>query len=606
MQDSTARANKAGDQVRRAGLFGIVRLFCLAYAACVIFQDVQECLWRAYLIPGVGDLEITFNLSGPFDHGFVPVHDVKAGGVMAANGVKAGDQVRFDRPFDFVRRLAAGEHIGFTLKRANQVSHHVVVAPPVRPERDWAGLVYDVATSIAALFGAFIIWRSRRDATTLLLGLALLTYGLATAFPQFWESDARIFPFAFVPGMVNYAAVPVLFYAFALRFYRDQVGPVRAWETAAFWIYAAIETSINGAWIASYLTASSFPILGDSDLLQSGVLFLGFAVCLGYLFLGWRRSSPSSQQRYALVLMAAAAIFVAQLFDSFWTTDRFEAIKLIHYATNTVLAGIVAPALLTYAILKRKVFDLGFAVNRTLVYGAVSAILLAAFGLIEWAVDHFLPIEGRERSALVDAAIAVGVFLTFHRVRDMVEHVIERLFFHRWQEAEARLRRFVTEAAFVTESSALAEGFALALGRYAEGAEAAVYLETSEGYEQVAGRVEAAGRTLNANLPAILSARADLKSVEAHDDTLAGCLIAPMVNRNEVTGLAIIGPKPSGLGYRPDEIELMGWAARQVGLDLHALRIEQLERERADLKSANAQLARLLRPAEISPRPSPA
>jgi hypothetical protein len=71
-----------------------------------------------------------------------------------------------------------------------------------------------------------------------------------------------------------------------------------------------------------------------------------------------------------------------------------------------------------------------------------------------------------------------------------------------------------------------------------------------------------------------------------------------MLNRNEVIGVAVLGAKPSGRGWRPDEIELIDWATRQVGLDLHALTVEQLENERSELRvelrSANAQLDRLL------------
>jgi hypothetical protein len=59
----------------------------------------------------------------------------------------------------------------------------------------------------------------------------------------------------------------------------------------------------------------------------------------------------------------------------------------------------------------------------------------------------------------VDAAIAVGVFLTFHRVRD----VVEGLFFRRWQKAEADLRKFVREAAFFGEAPALTRAFVQAL-----------------------------------------------------------------------------------------------------------------------------------------------
>jgi len=58
--------------------------------------------------------------------------------------------------------------------------------------------------------------------------------------------------------------------------------------------------------------------------------------------------------------------------------------------------------------------------------------------------------------------------------------------------------------------------------------------------------------------------------------------------------LAVLGSKPSGLHWRPDEIELVGWATRQVGLDLHALKVEQLEAAAAALRHENATLRSII------------
>ena len=80
---------------------------------------------------------------------------------------------------------------------------------------------------------------------------------------------------------------------------------------------------------------------------------------------------------------------------------------------------------------------------------------------------------------------------------------------------------------------------------------------------------------------ALVRVRAEPKPVEVRDGALAGRLVAPMVNRNEVIGVALVGPKPSGHAFRPDEVELIGWATRQVGLDLHALEMGQLQADKA-------------------------
>ena len=56
-----------------------------------------------------------------------------------------------------------------------------------------------------------------------------------------------------------------------------------------------------------------------------------------------------------------------------------------------------------------------------------------------------------------------------------------------------------------------------------------------------------------------------------------------MLQRSVLLGLILLGPKPDGDAYRPDEIDVLAYAAHHVGLDLHARWVEQLENERAEL-----------------------
>jgi len=50
-----------------------------------------------------------------------------------------------------------------------------------------------------------------------------------------------------------------------------------------------------------------------------------------------------------------------------------------------------------------------------------------------------------------------------------------------------------------------------------------------------------------------------------------------MVHRGEVIGVALLAGREPGVAFRPDEEALLGWATLQVGLDLHALEVEQLQ-----------------------------
>ena len=311
---------------------------------------------------------------------------------------------------------------------------------------------------------------------------------------------------------------------------------------------------------------------------------LALGLSLLVLAAGWREAPAADRPRYQYIVPALLLIVTLQILTPLVSlTGEWDPTKNpIVLAVNVLpLVGLL---LLSYAVLRHRVIDLGFAVNRTLVYATVSAMMLAVFGLTEWAVDHFVPIKGREKNALVDAAIGLIVFLTFHRVRDFVEEGIERLFFNRWHHADAQMRRFVHEGAFFSEPMALSAGFVQALARYSGGAEAALYLRNATGYERVAGQVSGIAPHLSRDLHPLVKLRAEPKPTEVEDPTLPASIIAPMMNRTEVIGFAMLGAKPSGEQFRPDEIELIGTATRQIGQDLHALKVERLELDGADLR----------------------
>ena len=64
-----------------------------------------------------------------------------------------------------------------------------------------------------------------------------------------------------------------------------------------------------------------------------------------------------------------------------------------------------------------------------------------------------------------------------------------------------------------------------------------------------------------------------------------------MLDHGKLAGLALIGCKENGADYRPDEIELLGWATHQVGLDLQAMHASELEAEVAGLSAQVAALS---------------
>jgi hypothetical protein len=440
---------------------------------------------------------------------------------------------------------------------------------------------------VALLFSCVLLIRGWRNRSAVLLAgiLVGLAYGIPTSFlPHGAVAVLRVL------GIAMSAASIGLFPLFCLSV---SGGPKSARQNRL----------VNGVSAALFVAAV---YLAVGDMLPVA-LPLGFPGARGVLRLvdqlygysilaaNYARNDALGRNRIRIVAVAFACQLATAL--AFNAQDALAAAggnldaMLPLGLTASVFAGAFV-ALLVYAVLASRLFDLGFAINRTLVYAAVSFVVLASFGLAEWAADRVIPETWREGSVLFSAGTAVILFLSFHRLRDWFEHHVSRLFFHRWQENEAELKRFVASAGHFEQAPALCRGFAAALARFA-GSETAVYLRGSDGiYRLQCGGCAGTPDKFADDDPAFALMRAERSPLDLTrlDAALPGALALPMLDQATLTGFVLLGAKRDGAHYRPDEVDNLGWAAHQVGLDLQALHARELEAENATLREKVAWL----------------
>lgn len=592
----TARdaANDQDHRFRRVLVFW--QVVFLAIGTFVLSDDLAQG-WSSWsLLRGYGQLG--FESSPVVWTGFNRVKTVSPGGPFATLGVRPGNFVRFDRAYTPYDPLRAGEPVGFSLRREGGLSHQVAIAAPIQvppaERRRWraSGVAIPMSRAFACAIGMFAILRSRGRASTLLFGAAVVAQATWLGL-TLTESESWLRPAVILLQDCNLAAGSPLLLAFALAALRQNGG-----RSSRLWICAlaagAMALAFNFGIMLTWWRWTGYRLFWSREFslaLNMAVTVLLNGLAIIALGLVWRRSQGAERARYGMMLLAALCLSV--------TPATLAGARMFVGATSPwrliveVSAPVVGAAVFAYAVLRHRVIDPGFAVNRTLVFGAVSGVLLGAFGLIEWAVDHLVKIDGREANAFIDAGVALAVFLTFHRVRDAVEHVVEALFFKRWQEAEAALRRFVAEAAFVTDRDALLAALAAALSRFADGAAVAIYLPSeSGGLARAAGMLDGVASRLDENDPALVRMRAERRAVEPQtcDSALIASLCAPLVKGADIGGAVLLGPKPNGMDLRPDETDLVGWACLQAGLDLHALEVRRL---RESLKLADARMEEL-------------
>ncbi len=140
-------------------------------------------------------------------------------------------------------------------------------------------------------------------------------------------------------------------------------------------------------------------------------------VSLATLILRFQAGSPIARRQIALVAYPLLGTALAGYWDLMWPDMPFWL-----FATLTCTAVTTVPVSLTIAILRYRLYDIDVIVNRTLVYGTLTAVLGAVyFGLI--ALVNGL-VAGQ--AAGFFGALAVGAL--FHPVRSRIQLSIDLLF----------------------------------------------------------------------------------------------------------------------------------------------------------------------------------
>jgi hypothetical protein len=279
--------------------------------------------------------------------------------------------------------------------------------------------------------------------------------------------------------------------------------------------------------------------------------------------------------------LTEATVFVVPLL---WPSARHGSALVMAYGVSNI-GALLAPLGMTYALLNRRVLDIGFALNRVAIFSGVSIVVVGAFTLIEWALGSWLQKSGHTTSIVVGAAVALLLGFSIRFVHDRVEQVLDLVFFRKRHEDEEAIRRFAREAAFVTDPAIVIDRTVEVLERHADASFARLALSNGNGkYADV-----------SENDPAIVSLRTWHRKLDLHgvNTRFQGEFAYPMVSRGRLIGALLLGPKRSLESYAPDESSAIEDLAHHVGgaLDVLSQSINSDEPVLAELKALRRDLS---------------
>jgi hypothetical protein len=287
----------------------------------------------------------------------------------------------------------------------------------------------------------------------------------------------------------------------------------------------------------------------------------------------------------AILAYTALSTFGAFIVGSSW----FAIVGESAFVNATWLAG---AWIVTYALLKRRVLDFEFVLSRALVVGAVSAIVVASFVLLEWLLGTMLAGVSHATGLIANGALALALGLSLNPIHKRVDRFIEASFFHKRHENERTLLDFSKEAAYVTNAQTLLDQAAEKLAHHTDARDAAILIETNGAFSTARSFGNGATEPIDENDPVILALKTWHKPVDPHrySGEVHGALAAPMLARGRLLGVVVLGERTGGEAYAPDEIEALAQFAHGVGSAYDVL-ASRLDNSTAELRTAMATMA---------------
>jgi signal transduction histidine kinase len=324
---------------------------------------------------------------------------------------------------------------------------------------------------------------------------------------------------------------------------------------------------------------TTYGLFGSSRLFGVALTVLSSLAALVSLILRLRRASGNERQQLKWFLFAAVPLTlflmlngIDALVANFTTDFSFHPVYLVYelglfapasYAS--VLALLAVPIFTYIAIVRYNLYDINVVINRTLVYGALTVLIVGIYVVAVGGLGALFQARGDLSISLLATGL---VAVLFQPLRSRLQRDVNRLMYGERDDPYAvtsRLGRRL-EAALAPESvlSTIAETVAQALKL----PYAAILLKEGEGFRSAAA----------------------YGSPRGEPETL------PLVYQREEIGRLVLSPRSPGESFSDADRRLLEDLARQAEVAVHAVRLTaDLQRSRERLVATREEERRRLR-----------
>ena len=363
------------------------------------------------------------------------------------------------------------EHYQSVCSAASEVCSERAVGQPtpegVRALRDMGlsvrsyALFYVVVEKIFQLVwfavGAIIFFRRSEDRMALLVSLFLVTFGPVLVIPTAAYTLISSQPAWWLPVRGVEIVGSVCSALFFFLFPGGRFAP--RWTR---WLAVAF--------IAFDLSSILFPQLyselySRSPALEtvSYLVFLGSVVSVVWLQVyRYRRVSSETQRQQTKWVVFGLTLGIAGTFPSQLPVDLSwvggdTPLTLLFLKMGFLLSFLLIPLSIGVAVLRSHLFDIDVLINRTLVYGSLTATLVALYFVGIVVLQRLFVALTGEKSTLAVVASTLVIAALFTPLRRRIQSFIDRRFYRRTYDARKTLEAFSAQLRDETDLNALSD-----------------------------------------------------------------------------------------------------------------------------------------------------
>jgi signal transduction histidine kinase len=427
------------------------------------------------------------------------------------------------------------------------------------------GLIFVLAIPAYATVGAVVATLRPKNAIgwlCLALSFLLVLVGMQTGASTFgvpWYIVDSL------QGLALHLTVPPLPVTLMLLVFPEGRLLSRRWWTVVGIALVGYALAILEAFLAySPGTYSAVSLLGGVGVWVSIAALVTSAAAV---VLRWHRGGYQERQQIKWLVYMVALTVVATLvgvasayaWGAYYYINAFAAVAL------GVGVGLGIPVAIAIAILRYRLYDIDLLIDRTLVYGALSACIIGVYVLVVGGLGALLQARGNPALSLFAAAL---VAVVFQPLRGRLQRGVNRLMYGERDDPYAVIsrlgRRLEATIAPETVLPTIAETIAQALKL----PYAAILLKEGEGFRSAAASGSPTGE------PEAL----------------------PLMYQREEIGRLVLSPRAPGEEFSAADRRLLEDLARQAELAVHAVRLTaDLQRSRERLVATREEERRRLR-----------